>query len=84
MVKPNLVIISKSLLITNATRAGFAATLDVSAYSFLAVAKKAVELELLADPASLVTLTYMGATRAIPNYNTMGAPRLRLKLVYVI
>ncbi|WGN89108.1 enoyl-ACP reductase FabI [Ligilactobacillus faecis] len=65
--------------VTNTTRAGFAVTLDVSAYSFLAVAKKAAELELLATSASLVTLTYMGATRAIPNYNTMGIAKAALE-----
>lgn len=64
--------------VTNTTRAGFAVTLDVSAYSFLAVAKKAAELELLATSASLVTLTYMG-TRAIPNYNTMGIAKAALE-----
>lgn len=65
--------------ITNTTRAGFAATLDISAYSFLAVAKKAEELELLRPSASLVTLTYMGAQRAIPNYNTMGIAKAALE-----
>lgn len=62
--------------VTNTTRAVFAVTLDVSAYSFLAVAKKDAELELLATSASLVTLTYMG-TRAIPHYNAISAGAIK-------
>lgn len=65
--------------ITNATRAGFQTALDVSAYSLIAVSKVAMELELLNDPASLVTLTYMGSTRAIPSYNTMGIAKAALE-----
>ncbi|BDI02304.1 enoyl-ACP reductase 1 [Ligilactobacillus murinus] len=65
--------------ITNATRAGFQTALDVSAYSLLAVSKAAMELALLNDLASLVTLTYMGSTRAIPNYNTMGIAKAALE-----
>lgn len=55
--------------ILNSTRDGFSQALDVSAYSFLAVAKARVKI--LKNPASLVTLTYMGSDRALPNYNTM-------------
>lgn len=65
--------------ITNATRNGFQTALDVSAYSLIAVSKVAMELELLNDPASLVTLTYMGSTRAIPSYNTMGIAKAALE-----
>lgn len=65
--------------VTNATRAGFQTALDVSAYSLIAVSKVAMELELLNDPASLVTLTYMGSTRAIPSYNTMGIAKAALE-----
>ncbi|KRM59972.1 enoyl-(acyl carrier protein) reductase [Ligilactobacillus animalis KCTC 3501 = DSM 20602] len=65
--------------ITNATRDGFQTALDVSAYSLIAVSKVAMELELLNDPASLVTLTYMGSTRAIPSYNTMGIAKAALE-----
>nr|WP_039121627.1 enoyl-ACP reductase FabI [Ligilactobacillus ruminis] len=65
--------------ILNSTRAGFAQALDVSSYSFLAVAKFAVEKELLNENASLATLTYMGSTRAIPSYNTMGIAKAALE-----
>ena len=65
--------------ILNSTRAGFAQALDVSSYSFLAVAKFAVEKELLNENASLATLTYMGSTRAVPSYNTMGIAKAALE-----
>ncbi|MBD5069945.1 enoyl-ACP reductase FabI [Ligilactobacillus apodemi] len=65
--------------ITNATREGFKTAMDISAYSLLAVGKEVTRLELLNDPASLVTLTYMGSTRAIPSYNTMGIAKAALE-----
>ncbi|WP_297951578.1 enoyl-ACP reductase FabI [uncultured Lactobacillus sp.] len=63
--------------ILNSTRDGFNQALDVSAYSFLAVAK--AEVKILNNPASLVTLTYMGSDRALPNYNTMGIAKAALE-----
>ena len=63
--------------ILNSTREGFSQALDVSAYSFLAVAKAGVKI--LNNPASLVTLTYMGSERALPNYNTMGIAKAALE-----
>ncbi|MDY5444410.1 MAG: enoyl-ACP reductase FabI [Lactobacillus amylovorus] len=63
--------------ILNSTREGFSQALDVSAYSFLAVAKPGVKI--LNNPASLVTLTYMGSERALPNYNTMGIAKAALE-----
>lgn len=63
--------------ILNSTRAGFSQALDVSAYSLLAVAKAGVKI--LKNPASIVTLTYMGAERALPNYNTMGIAKAALE-----
>lgn len=63
--------------ILNSTREGFSQALDVSAYSFLAVAKASVKI--LKNPASLVTLTYMGSERALPNYNTMGIAKAALE-----
>lgn len=63
--------------ILNSTRDGFSQALDVSAYSFLAVAKAGIKI--LNNPASLVTLTYMGSERALPNYNTMGIAKAALE-----
>lgn len=63
--------------ILNSTRAGFSQALDVSAYSLLAVAKAGVKI--LKNPASIVTLTYMGSERALPNYNTMGIAKAALE-----
>ncbi|MBP2057634.1 enoyl-[acyl-carrier protein] reductase I [Lactobacillus colini] len=63
--------------ILNSTREGYGQALDVSAYSLLAVAKAAVKV--LNNPASIVTLTYMGSSRALPNYNTMGIAKAALE-----
>lgn len=65
--------------ILNSTRAGYSQALDISAYSLLAVSKAAQEHELLNSPASIVTLTYMGSSRALPNYNTMGIAKAALE-----
>jgi enoyl-[acyl-carrier protein] reductase I len=50
---------------------------DISAYSFPAMAKAA--LPLLNDQSALLTLSYLGALRAIPNYNTMGTAKASLE-----
>lgn len=63
--------------ILNSTRAGFAQALDVSSYSLLAVAKAGAKI--LNNPASIVTLTYMGSERALPSYNTMGIAKAALE-----
>jgi enoyl-[acyl-carrier protein] reductase I len=59
------------------SRAAFATAHDISSYSFPALAKAA--LPLLAKNASLVTLTYLGAERVVPNYNTMGLAKASLE-----
>jgi enoyl-[acyl-carrier protein] reductase I len=59
------------------TRENFRIAHDISAYSFPALAKAA--LPMLAENASLLTLTYLGAERAIPNYNTMGLAKASLE-----
>lgn len=63
--------------ILNSTREGFNQALDISAYSLLAVAKSSKAI--LDNPASIVTLTYMGSERALPNYNTMGIAKAALE-----
>ena len=64
-------------LLDGLTRERFREALDISAYSFPALAKAA--LPMLSDRASLVTLTYLGAERVIPNYNTMGLAKASLE-----
>jgi enoyl-[acyl-carrier protein] reductase I len=59
------------------SREAFRQALDISAYSFPALAKAA--LPMLSPNASLVTLTYLGAERVIPNYNTMGLAKASLE-----
>lgn len=65
--------------ILNVSREGYALAQNVSAYSLIAVAKAAHELDLLNDPASIATLTYFGSERAIPNYNVMGIAKAALE-----
>ncbi|MDE2289889.1 MAG: enoyl-ACP reductase FabI [Burkholderiales bacterium] len=59
------------------SREAFRIAHDISAYSFPALAKAA--LPLLSERAALLTLTYLGAERAIPNYNTMGLAKASLE-----
>ncbi len=59
------------------SREGFRIAHDISAYSFPAMAKAA--LPMLSSDASLLTLTYLGAMRAIPYYNTMGLAKASLE-----
>ncbi|MEH7887070.1 enoyl-ACP reductase FabI [Bacillus sp. JJ1609] len=60
----------------NVTRDGFLLAHNISAYSLTAVAKEAKEL--MAEGGSIVTLTYLGGERAIPNYNVMGVAKASL------
>jgi len=59
------------------TRDNFLRTMDISVYSFTAVAKRAEPL--LADNASLLTLTYYGAEKVMPHYNVMGVAKAALE-----
>ena len=59
------------------SREGFRIAHDISAYSFPALAKAA--LPMLRPGSSLLTLTYLGAVRAIPYYNTMGLAKASLE-----
>jgi enoyl-[acyl-carrier protein] reductase I len=60
------------------SRSAFATAHDVSSYSFAALARGARPL-LAGRNASLLTLTYLGAVRAIPNYNAMGLAKASLE-----
>jgi enoyl-[acyl-carrier protein] reductase I len=59
------------------TRENFRIAHDISAYSFPALAKAA--LPFLNDKAALLTLSYLGAIRTVPNYNTMGLAKASLE-----
>lgn len=59
------------------TREGFRIAHDISAYSFVAMAKACRTM--LNPNAALLTLSYLGAERAIPNYNTMGLAKASLE-----
>lgn len=61
------------------SREGFAHASDISAYSFVAIARIANEIELLNENASLVTLTYYGSTKVLPGYNVMGVAKSALE-----
>lgn len=59
------------------SREGFKVAHDISAYSFPAMAKAA--LPYLNDNAAVLTLTYLGSVRHVPNYNTMGLAKASLE-----
>ena len=65
-------------LLDGLSREAFRQAHDVSAYSFPALAKAALPM-LEGRAASLLTLTYLGAERAIPHYNTMGLAKASLE-----
>ncbi|MFX8219141.1 SDR family oxidoreductase, partial [Acinetobacter baumannii] len=59
------------------TRENFRIAHDISAYSFPAMAKLAAPR--LRPGAALLTLSYLGAERFVPNYNTMGLAKAALE-----
>ncbi|MGZ5768039.1 MAG: enoyl-ACP reductase FabI [Caldimonas sp.] len=59
------------------TREAFRIAHDISSYSFPAMAKAA--LPRLRAGAALLTMTYLGADRSVPNYNTMGLAKASLE-----
>ncbi len=59
------------------SREGFRIAHDISAYSFPALAKAA--LPMLRERGALLTLTYLGSDRVVPNYNTMGLAKAALE-----
>ncbi|MEX1201510.1 MAG: enoyl-ACP reductase [Methylophaga sp.] len=64
--------------VDSVTREGFSAANDISAYSFAALAK-AGKTMLAGRNGSLLTLSYLGAERAIDNYNVMGVAKAALE-----
>ena len=61
----------------NTSRDNFVRSLDISCYSFTAVAQRAVPL--MKNGGSLMTLTYYGAERVMPHYNVMGVAKAALE-----
>jgi len=61
----------------NTSRQGFATALEVSAYSLVAVSRAAAPL--MKNGGSIITLTYLGSERVIPNYNVMGVAKAALE-----
>ena len=59
------------------SRDGFAMAMDISCYSFVTLCK-ALE-PVLADDASVMTMSYLGSTRAVGNYNVMGVAKAALE-----
>ena len=59
------------------TRVNFLKSLDISCYSFTAVAQRAASL--MTKGGALVTLSYLGAQRVMPNYNVMGVAKAALE-----
>jgi enoyl-[acyl-carrier protein] reductase I len=59
------------------SREGYKVAHDISAYSFPAMAKAA--LPMLNDRAAVLTLSYLGALRVVPSYNTMGLAKASLE-----
>jgi enoyl-[acyl-carrier protein] reductase I len=63
--------------VDNADRAAFLQAMDISVFSFVEAAHVAAPL--MHDGGSIVTMTYLGSERAIPNYNTMGVCKAALE-----
>ena len=64
-------------LYLDTTRDNFLKTMDISVFSFTAVAQRAAKI--MNDGGSLVTLTYYGAERVMPHYNVMGVAKAALE-----
>ncbi|MBU2962866.1 enoyl-ACP reductase [Citreicella sp. C3M06] len=64
--------------ILNTSRANFRNSLDISCYSFIEVARRAHPL-MVENGGTLITLTYEGSQRVVPNYNVMGVAKAALE-----
>ena len=63
--------------VENTTREGFLLALNVSAFSFVDCARRAARL--MPNGGAMLTMTYLGSERAIPNYNVMGVAKAALE-----
>lgn len=64
-------------MFADTSRAGFALAHDISAYSLTAVAQRVYPL--MTEGGSIMTMTYLGAERALRNYNVMGVAKAALE-----
>ncbi|MGD9294413.1 MAG: enoyl-ACP reductase [Roseobacter sp.] len=64
--------------ILNTSRENFKNSLDISAYSFIDIARRAHPL-MVENGGCLIALTYMGSNRVTPNYNVMGVAKAALE-----
>ena len=62
----------------NTSRSNFKHSMDVSCYSFIEVARRAHPM-MCENGGSLITLTYQGSNRVVPNYNVMGVAKAALE-----
>ena len=62
----------------NTSRENFKHSMDISAYSFIEVARRAHPL-MTENGGTLLTLTYQGSNRVVPNYNVMGVAKAALE-----
>ncbi|MEX0371686.1 MAG: enoyl-ACP reductase [Tateyamaria sp.] len=62
----------------NTSRANFKHSMDISAYSFIEVARRAHPM-MIENGGTLLTLTYLGSNRVVPNYNVMGVAKAALE-----
>jgi enoyl-[acyl-carrier protein] reductase I len=63
--------------VENAERGAFLRAMDISVYSFVEASQCAAKL--MSAGGSIITMTYLGSERAIPNYNTMGVCKAALE-----
>jgi enoyl-[acyl-carrier protein] reductase I len=63
---------------SNTTRSGYSRALDISSYSLVNLAKGAKAL--MPNGGSIVTMTYLGGVRVVPNYNVMGVAKAALEM----
>ena len=61
------------------SKEGFAHANDVSSYSLVLATRTAIELDMLNENASIVTLTYLGSTKVLEGYNVMGIAKSALE-----
>jgi len=67
----------KGSFIESVTREGFKTAHEISSFSFAAMAREAKSM--LNEHASLMTMTYLGSVRSVPNYNVMGPAKASLE-----
>jgi enoyl-[acyl-carrier protein] reductase I len=67
----------KGSFVENTTRDGFLTAMNISAFSFVDAARRASKM--MPNGGSMVTMTYLGSERVIPNYNTMGVAKAALE-----